>query len=132
MAVLGIVAAGLPTVEVQAVNAGLLQLRVAPALGDTQLGAGLHYPQAGDFQVGIVRVGFGNQPIQDRIGEHLPPLPQVRVQAALTGLLEGRATPLLDPCLARRLEIRPEPNTAAKTQRAEQQEPAWPTQQGST
>ncbi|MNR16941.1 hypothetical protein D3C85_1335750 [compost metagenome] len=79
-----------------------------------------------------MRIGFGNQLAQDRIGEDLPPLPQIRVQAALTGLLEGRATPVFDPGLARRLEIRPESYAAAKTQCTKQQEPAWPKQQGST
>jgi hypothetical protein len=70
MAVLRVTATGLVAIQIQAVSAGLLQLRVASALGNTQLGAGLHHPQTGNPQARIVGVGFGNQAVEDRIGEN--------------------------------------------------------------
>ncbi|MCY1362879.1 hypothetical protein D9M69_496180 [compost metagenome] len=122
--VLRVAPAGLVALEVEAIGAGLLELRVAAALGDAQLGAGFQHPQAGDLQVGIVAVRLEDQSLQRRVLEHLPPLPVVWLRTEEAGLLEGGAVPVFDPGFARWLEIRPQAHTAAEAEHAEQEQPA--------
>ncbi|MNY07942.1 hypothetical protein D3C86_1407690 [compost metagenome] len=124
MRVLGVGAARLSTVQVQAVGAGLLQLRVASTQGDTQLCPGLHDPQASDVQVGVVGIGFGHQMVQHRVVEHAPPLAAVRLRVLLAGDLQGRAVPVVDPGLGRRLEIRAQLHAAPQDDGATEQKPA--------
>ncbi|MNI02122.1 hypothetical protein D3C73_549860 [compost metagenome] len=124
MRVLRVGAARLSTVQVQAVGAGLLQLRVASTQGDTQLRPGLHDPQASEVQVGVVGIGFGHQMVQHRVVEHAPPLAAVRLRALLAGDLQGRAVPVVDPGLGRRLEIRAQLYTAPQDDGATEQKPA--------
>ncbi|MCY1542927.1 hypothetical protein D9M68_787070 [compost metagenome] len=127
LTVLGVAPAGLVTLEVETVGAGLLQLRVAPTLGDAQLGAGFHHLQAGNLQAGVVGVGFADQAVEGRVVEHPPPLADIGLCRRLAGLLDGRTAPLLEPGLARWLKIRPQAHAAAQAEGAEQQEIAWET-----
>ncbi|MCY1499887.1 hypothetical protein D9M68_339160 [compost metagenome] len=124
LAVLGVEPAGLVALEVDAVGAGLLELRVAAAQGDAQLGAGLQHPQAGDLQVGIVAVRLADQLLQRRVFEHLPPLLVVRLRTEEAGLLQGGAVPVFDPGFLRGLEVRPEAHAAAEAEYAEDEQPA--------
>ena len=118
--ILRIVAAGLVTVDIQAVDADLLQLRVAAAFGDTQLCAGFEDSQACDFQTAVARIGLADQAIKHRVNEDLPPLAQIGMGGAFTGLFQGRAVPLFAPCFGGRLEIRPQAHATAHTQDTEQ------------
>ena len=113
-AVLRIAPTGLVAVQVQAVGAGLLHLRVAAALGDAQLGAGFDNPQAGNLQARVVRIGLGDQAVEHRVGEHRPPLLVVSLRLALAGLLEGRAVPVLDPGHGLGLEVRAQAHAATQ------------------
>ncbi|MNI54537.1 hypothetical protein D3C73_1094350 [compost metagenome] len=126
MAVHRVIPAGLMAVDIHAVSGDLLQLRVAPALGDAQLCAGFHHPQAGDLQAGVVRVRLGNQAVEHRVGEDLPPLADVRVLRALTGVFKGRGVPVVDPGFAGRLEVRTQPNAPAKDRYPKQQQSTMP------
>ncbi|MNF56915.1 hypothetical protein D3C84_384200 [compost metagenome] len=121
VAVLRVAPAGLVAVEVDAVGRGLLQLWVAAALGDAQLGARFHHPQAGDLQAGVVGVGLGDQPVEQRIVEDPPPFADVQPGALHAGLRDGGTMPLFDPGLAGRLEVRAQAHAAAQAQCAEQQ-----------
>ncbi|MNF60171.1 hypothetical protein D3C84_417820 [compost metagenome] len=121
MTVLRVAARRLVAINIQAVGADLLHLRVAPGLGDTQLRAGLHHPQAGNLQIRVVGVRLGNQAIEHRVGEYLPPLAQVRVLCALAGPLDRRAAPMLHPRLGRRLKVRSHLHATAEAKCADQQ-----------
>jgi hypothetical protein len=95
------VATVLVAVQVEGVGAGLLQLRVAPAAGDAELGAGLEDAQGGDAQVGVVDVRFGDQALEQRVVELRPPLPVVRLRVLLAGRVQRLAVPVVDPGLPR-------------------------------
>src|SRR5438045_2492631 len=55
------------------VSGRLLDLRIARAAGDAELGARLHDPQAGGPHVGIDPQCLGDEPIEHRIVEAAPP-----------------------------------------------------------
>ncbi|MNI15926.1 hypothetical protein D3C73_692420 [compost metagenome] len=124
MRVLRVIAPELPAIDVKTVCAGLLHLRIAPTQRNAQLRPGFHHPQPGYPEIGIVGVGVGNQTIQHRVTEHLPPALQIRMQAALTGLIKGRGIPLLYPRLFRRLKIRPQTHAAGQAKHTQHKQSA--------
>ena len=85
------VAARLVVIQIEGIGAGLLQLRIAPAVGDAELGARFEHPQAGDPQRRTAGVGLGDQAVQHRVVELAPPLAAVRLRSRLAELLQRRA-----------------------------------------
>jgi hypothetical protein len=118
---LRILSARFPTIAVQNLAAGHLRLRVAPALGDAQLGAGLHHSQAGNLHACVVSIGFGNQMVEGWVSEHLPPLTGVGLWPGLAGLLESWGAPVFDPGVMPWLEVRPHTHAATEAECADQQ-----------
>ena len=66
-----------------------------------------------------MRIGFGNQTVEDRVVEDPPPLAVVRLGALLTDLADGFAVPAIQPGDGRGLKIRPQAHAAAQRQGAE-------------
>ncbi|MNG93067.1 hypothetical protein D3C79_520210 [compost metagenome] len=104
--------AGLVLFQVQALRPQLLQLWITAGLNDRQLRTRLGDTQAGHAQVGVVRVGFGDQRVECRVGEHRPPLAQVGRGGVAPCLLQQRRAPGVQPRVLRRLEIRADLGTA--------------------
>ena len=68
-----------------------------------------------------MRIRGGDQLVEHRVGKDLPPLADVRLQGALAGVLDRRGVPVIDPWLARRLKVRPQPYATAEGKHATEQ-----------
>ena len=124
-AVTGVVAAGLPAIQIEALGTALLQLRIQGALRDAECRTCLENAQASDLQAGIVCVGLGDQAVQQRIIKGQPPLAKVGLALLAADLLQGRAVPLLQPAIGRRRIVRADLGAAADEQRNARQQRRW-------
>ncbi|MNT87386.1 hypothetical protein D3C72_2277950 [compost metagenome] len=68
-------------------------------------------------------VCLGDQLIEHRVFEHLPPLTAVGLRVFLVGELQGRSVPVLNPRLGWRLEIRTQLYATAENGGATQEQP---------
>lgn len=103
-------------VSIEGVGACHLHLRVTTTLRDAQLGARLHDSKAGNLEACILNIGLGDQTLEDRVAEDLPPLSSVRLSALFDGLLKSPAAPVFGPRLTLRLEVRPEAYATAEAE----------------